>query len=243
VNQVRPSAALWGGVLALAALSGAGLWLLAPSAPERTERQRGTFDLAERVSITPRPAPVDRSERLAPEAPVALDLELPARPQMPAGAAPDREPPRKTPAPTPELLVDEGSSHEALVRIQRIGIYHTALLVNRADEVFAPDVLDRLSERTRAEWRAAGRCLAFHLHTACGFHLLRAAESAMRHADGASRVDSKAMALLIQIREHCGGEPLNAHQATVLFNLAQSAIVTLMTTAPSFANAADNEWV
>lgn len=248
VNQVRPSAALSGGVLALAALSGAGLWLLAPSERERTERQRGTFDLAERVSITPRPAPVDLSERLASEAPVTpLDLELPARPParppMPAGAAPDREPPRKTPAPTPELLVDEGSSHEALVRIQRIGIYHTALLVNRADEVFAPEVLDRLSERTRAEWRSAGRCLAFNLHTACGFHLLRAAESAMRDSDGASRVDSKAMALMIQIREHCGGEPLNAHQATVLFNLAQSAIVTLMTTAPSFANAAHNEWV
>ena len=65
----------------------------------------------------------------------------------------------------------------------------------------------------------------------------------MRDSDGASRVDSKATALMIQIREHCGGEPLNAHQATVLFNLAQSAIVTLMTTAPSFANAADNEWV
>jgi hypothetical protein len=77
---------------------------------------------------------------------------------MPAGAAPDREPPRKTPAPTPELLVDEGSSHEALVRIQRIGIYHTSLLVNRADEVFAADVLDRLSERTRAEM-ARGRTL------------------------------------------------------------------------------------
>jgi ABC-type transporter Mla MlaB component len=43
----------------------------------------------------------------------------------------------------------------------------------------------------------------------------------MRDSDGASRVDSKAMALMIQIREHCGGEPLNAHQATVLFNLAQ----------------------
>jgi hypothetical protein len=45
VNQVRPSAALWGGVLALAALSGAGLWLLAPSAPERTERQTGDIRL------------------------------------------------------------------------------------------------------------------------------------------------------------------------------------------------------
>jgi uncharacterized membrane protein YfcA len=35
VNQVRPSLALWGGVVALAALGGFGLWLLAPSAARR----------------------------------------------------------------------------------------------------------------------------------------------------------------------------------------------------------------
>lgn len=34
VNQVRPSVELWGGVLALGALSGLGLWLLAPSRPD-----------------------------------------------------------------------------------------------------------------------------------------------------------------------------------------------------------------
>ncbi len=62
VNQVRPSAAIWGGVLALAASSGAGLWLLAPSAPERTDGNGGhsTWLNASRLRLARRRS-IDRS--------------------------------------------------------------------------------------------------------------------------------------------------------------------------------------
>ena len=237
VNQVRPSAPLWGGVLALAALSGVGLWLLAPSSRTPSEVDAPAFDLSERVAPPQRTLTMDVPPQAARhESPMSvIDLRPP-------------EPVRRdtlAPPATIDLWIegDGQPQQDALVHVERVGIYHTALLINRADEVFAPEILSRLSARTRAEWRAAGRCLAFKLGTACAFHLVRATESLLREVDTGGRVAPKAMAMILQIREYQPGEPLDIYQAYVLFNLAQSAIIMLAAGTPAAAPAAQSEWV
>ena len=121
---------------------------------------------------------------------------------------------------------------ESVFQVESVGIYDTGALIERADEIFPPDTLSGLVDTARADWRAAGRCLAFELGTAAGFHTIRATESAihqyyvrvtgdvnMKRKDrnwGAyvrnfnlhqkknpnSRVDTKLVALVDQIRLH-----------------------------------------
>lgn len=56
------------------------------------------------------------------------------------------------------------------------GIYHTPSLVDNADGTFPADLLSVVPEKTIIDWRAAGRCLAFNLLSASGFHVARAVE-------------------------------------------------------------------
>jgi hypothetical protein len=60
--------------------------------------------------------------------------------------------------------------------VPRRGIYWTPALVDSADESFPKHLLGHISDKTREDWRAAGRCLAFHLLSASGFHVARAVE-------------------------------------------------------------------
>lgn len=121
---------------------------------------------------------------------------------------------------------------ESVFQVQRVGIYETAALIERAEELFTPHIRQRLSAKTVSDWRSAGRCLAFELGTAAGFHTVRATESviyqyyvvvtgdinmrrkdrnwgayvrnlnAHRKRNADSRVDPKLIALIDQIREH-----------------------------------------
>lgn len=59
------------------------------------------------------------------------------------------------------------------------GIYSTAALVDKADQCFPSDIASEIPEKARADWRSAGRCLAFNLLTASGFHVARAVEATM----------------------------------------------------------------
>jgi hypothetical protein len=78
-----------------------------------------------------------------------------------------------------ETVFAEDMRENATYYVPRRGIYFTKALVDAADESFPKEVADHISDKTRSEWRAAGRCLAFNLLSASGFHVARAVESAV----------------------------------------------------------------
>jgi hypothetical protein len=59
------------------------------------------------------------------------------------------------------------------------GVYDTRRLINNADAIFA-GYEDRLPSETLRDAREAGRCFAFSLHTAAGFHIARATEAVIK---------------------------------------------------------------
>jgi hypothetical protein len=61
--------------------------------------------------------------------------------------------------------------------VPRRGIFYTPALVDAADESFPKDLLPFIPEKARNDWKAAGRCLAFNLLSASGFHTVRAVEA------------------------------------------------------------------
>ena len=63
--------------------------------------------------------------------------------------------------------------------ISQKGIYYTPGLVDRADDSFPEDLKPFISDKTKADWKAAGRCLALNLCTAAGFHVVRAVEGTL----------------------------------------------------------------
>ena len=56
------------------------------------------------------------------------------------------------------------------------GVFSTDSLLDSADDVFE-DAKDKIPDDARADTRQAGRCLAFDLPTAAGFHIARATEA------------------------------------------------------------------
>lgn len=63
--------------------------------------------------------------------------------------------------------------------VPRRGIFSTPALVDHADESFPEHLLCVLPEKAKDEWKAAGRCLAFNLLSASGFHVARAVEGVL----------------------------------------------------------------
>lgn len=63
--------------------------------------------------------------------------------------------------------------------IPQKGIFHTPGLIDRADDSFPADLKPFVPEKTKVDWRAAGRCLALSLWTASGFHVARAVEGTL----------------------------------------------------------------
>lgn len=62
----------------------------------------------------------------------------------------------------------------------KIGIFDTGDLVENGEKVFPEAVLDKVNPAALAEYRAAGRALAFEMPTASGFHVARAVEIQLR---------------------------------------------------------------
>lgn len=56
------------------------------------------------------------------------------------------------------------------------GIYDTADLIERAENILPPAVLNKIDEKVKEEIRWSGRCLAFDNATASAFHMMRATE-------------------------------------------------------------------
>jgi hypothetical protein len=79
-----------------------------------------------------------------------------------------------------ETVFAEELREEATYRVPSRGIFSIPKLVDSAHESFPKDLLPYLSDKARGEWCAAGRCLAFNLLSASGFHVARAVESVMQ---------------------------------------------------------------
>jgi hypothetical protein len=65
------------------------------------------------------------------------------------------------------------------------GIYSTAALIANAENALVAEVIAAISEHAKRDLNEAGRCLAFELPTASGYHGLRAVEKVLREYYGA----------------------------------------------------------
>ena len=65
--------------------------------------------------------------------------------------------------------------------VPRRGIYHTPSLVDHADNSFPEDIRKFIPAKSKEDWQAAGRCLAFSLYSASGFHVTRAVEGTLEN--------------------------------------------------------------
>lgn len=79
-----------------------------------------------------------------------------------------------------ETVFAEELREEATYRVPSRGIYSTPKLIDSADESFPTGLGANISLKARDEWRASGRCLAFNLLSASGFHVARAVELVMQ---------------------------------------------------------------
>lgn len=80
---------------------------------------------------------------------------------------------------------------QSVYAVPRRGIFDTEKLVDTAEEHLPESIRSSLPKFVVAEFREAGRCLAFGLFSAAGFHALRAAEKALRQYHAAFIGDPK----------------------------------------------------
>lgn len=78
-----------------------------------------------------------------------------------------------------EAVFAEEMREAATYYVPRRGIFYTPALVDTADETFPMEIAGFIPEKSKADWRAAGRCLAFNLLTASGFHVARSVEGTL----------------------------------------------------------------
>ncbi|MBN8973933.1 MAG: HEPN domain-containing protein [Rhizobiales bacterium] len=78
-----------------------------------------------------------------------------------------------------ETVFAEEMRETATYFVPRRGIYWTPALVDSADETFPKELLSFIPQKAREDWKSAGRCLAFNLLSASGFHVARAVEACL----------------------------------------------------------------
>lgn len=78
-----------------------------------------------------------------------------------------------------ETVFAEEMRETATYFVPRRGIYHTPALVDAADQTFPKDLLPFIPQKAKDDWKSAGRCLAFNLLSASGFHVARAVEACL----------------------------------------------------------------
>lgn len=64
--------------------------------------------------------------------------------------------------------------------VKGVGIFDVEMLVNCASQALDPATIARIPKEARDEIDAAGKCLAFNLPTASGFHAMRAVERILK---------------------------------------------------------------
>ncbi len=75
-----------------------------------------------------------------------------------------------------ETVFSEEMREATTYFVPRRGMFHTPVLVDSADQSFPTEIASAIPDKTKMDWRAAGRCLAFNLLSAAGFHVARAVE-------------------------------------------------------------------
>lgn len=152
------------------------------------------------------------------------------------------------------VLSAELSSLDTYLLTQQ-GIYNTAYLVEKSEMSFSEDTRAIISAEAKKDFRQGGRCLAFELPTASGYHTLRATESVLRQyhclvmaLPGGSKSpemaqcinelkkkgeDAKVLSILDSIRDlHRNPQMhpdvfLSMDEAAALFDITKSAINTM----------------
>ena len=135
-------------------------------------------------------------------------------------------------------------------------LYSTQDLIERAEIVFPETIRSTVPQETINEVRAAGRCLAFELPTASGFHIVRATEAVIRDYYRAivgtvpklkarnwgayikflkqKGADAKITTVLEQMKDTYRNpivhpeDVLEMEDAIILFGMAQGVIVSMM---------------
>jgi len=81
-----------------------------------------------------------------------------------------------------EASLDDELQRLHTYQVDQVAAYSFDRLIGAADTVFPEDQRKdgTIPERALADFRSAGRCLAFDLPTACGFHAFRAADTMIR---------------------------------------------------------------
>lgn len=74
----------------------------------------------------------------------------------------------------------EVADRVAVYSVLTKGIYNTSLLVENADLVIAEELRGLLPESALYDLKQSGKCLAFEVSTAAGFHVLRATEAVIK---------------------------------------------------------------
>ena len=154
------------------------------------------------------------------------------------------------------VLTAELMQIETFVTAQK-GIYDTKRLVEDAENMFSDEVRKWLSEQAVIDICQAGRCLAFEIPTAAGFHLARAVEDSIRRyyavvakkpydmekqghswakyisaleAEGSDKNVLNALDQMRELHRNPISHPdvnLSIDEAMMLVGLAQSAIVAM----------------
>lgn len=138
--------------------------------------------------------------------------------------------------------------------------YDITTLIDRAEDIFPPELMQKVPA-VLFDLREAGKCIAFDLGTAAGFHLLRALETVikaywnaamegaplpanrnlgayMREMEEAGKGEPKVLTSLKQIKDHHRNElmhpeeTLNLDEAIGLLGIVQSAIVFMLIAIP-----------
>ncbi|HEX8814751.1 MAG TPA: hypothetical protein VF753_04545 [Terriglobales bacterium] len=137
--------------------------------------------------------------------------------------------------------------------VSQIGGYSMPLLATKAEVNILEDALAVIDEQAKKDFREAGRCLAFEVPTAAGFHAMRATENVLRQYYALvmkkpvgktdwgtctaeltkAKVNKKVIQVLDQIRDlHRNPlmhpqDFLTMKEAISLFDIAKSAIGSL----------------
>ncbi len=151
-----------------------------------------------------------------------------------------------------EAVLSAELARADIYSVLKKGIYDTTDLIDRADEALPEKARAILPDQARQDILQCGRCLAFEIPTAAGFHILRALESVIKkyyevlakkawpHAqrDWGKYIDElkklsapdKVTAALDQIRKNYRNpllhpeDDLDLNQAIGLFGLVQGAL-------------------
>ena len=57
---------------------------------------------------------------------------------------------------------------------------NTDKLIEKVEELFSPDIFNKLSDIAQYDFKEAGKCIVFERSTAAAFHLMRGVESALK---------------------------------------------------------------